>query len=141
MTLDIEKLQKRIAQCINGNCPSAEKCVRQIVRKQCSRSLEQIRIVNPDAITMTDGKCQFYKGSEGVAFGKGFNGYFDTLTVPQERTARAVLHAYFHNRTQFSRYRSGTLLLSPKRLEEVNALLAHHMLPPLVLDDMVVDIE
>lgn len=124
--LNIEKLQQTVAQCVRLDCPSAEQCLRQIVRHQCDPTLETVKIVNPDAIALNGDKCQFFKSVEGTVYGVGFTHYFDLLSHTEAKTAFAVLQAYFRSRAQYSRYRNGQFRLSPARLADINALLRQH---------------
>ncbi len=121
--LNIEKLQKKVAQCQRSECPSAKVCLRQIVRSKCDKTLETVLMVNPDAIVMKGDKCQMYKDAHGTTYGVGFEHYFDLLPYKEAKAAYAVLLAYFNNRTQLGRYRSGQLRISPERKAEIDASL------------------
>ena len=139
--LNIEKLQKKVAQCMRADCPSAEACLRQIVRRKCDKTMETVQMVNPDAIVMNGEKCQFFKDTMGTVYGVGFENYFDLLTYKEAKIAYAVLLAYFHSRTQLGRYRSGQFRLSPDRKEEIDALLkANGVSVPLECDAYEVDL-
>ena len=140
-TLNIERLQKKVAQCMRADCPSAEACLRQIVRSKCDKSLETVPMVNPDAIVMEGGKCQFFKDTQGTVYGVGFAHYFDLLSYKEAKTAQAVLLSYFNSRTQLGRYRSGVLRISPERKAEIDALLrANGVSVPLECDAYEVDL-
>ncbi len=140
-TMNIEKLQKKVAQCMRADCPSAEVCLRQIVRRKCSKSLETVQMVNPDAIAMEGDKCQFFKDSFGTIYGVGFEKYFDLLSYKEAKAAYAVLQAYFNSRTQYGRYRSGVLRISPERKAEIDALLQENGVSvPLECDAYEVDL-
>ena len=138
---DVEKLQKSVTQCVLADCPSASVCLRQIVRRRCSKSLEKVTIYNPDAIVMDGDRCQFFRSTDLLRYGRGFEGYFEQLSFPEARAARAVLTEYFHNRTQLMRYRSGYFRLDPERMEEINALLEAAGVPlPLQCDSYEYDV-
>ena len=122
-TMSIEKLQTKVAQCICADCPSAEICLRQIVRRQCDKSLERVQMVNPDAIVMDGDRCQFFRDTELSVYGIGFSRYFDMLSYKEAKVAHAVLLAYFHNSAQLSRYRTGKFRISPQMKAEIDAFL------------------
>lgn len=122
-TLNIEKLQQKVAQCMRAECPSAEVCLRQIVRRECDKTLGVVQMVNPDAIVMEGDKCQFFKDTLGTVYGVGFDNYFDLLSHKEAKTAYTLLQWYFKSRTQFGRYRSGQFRISPERKAEIDALL------------------
>lgn len=139
--LSIERLQKKVAQCMRADCPSAKVCLRQIVRSNCDKTIETVRMVNPDAIVMEGDKCQFFRDTQGTVYGVGFDRYFDLLSFKEAKIAYAVLLAYFHNRTQLGRYRSGQFRISPDRKEEIDALLeANGVSIPLECDAYEVDL-
>ena len=121
--LNIEKLQTKVAQCMCADCPSAEICLRQIVRRQCDKSLERVQMINPDAIVMEGDKCQFFRNTELSVYGIGFRHYFDLLSYKEAKIARAVLLAFFHNSAQLSRYRTGKFRISPDMKAEIDRLL------------------
>lgn len=139
--LNIEKLQKKVAQCLRSECPSAKVCLRQIVRSKCDKTLETVLMVNPDAIEMKGDKCQMYQDSKGKTYGIGFEHYFDLLSYKEAKAAYAVLLAYFNSRTQLGRYRSGQLRISPERKAEIDALLQENgVSQPLECDAYEVDL-
>ena len=140
-TLNIEKLQKRVAQCMRADCPAAKECLRQIVRSQCDKTLETVKMVNPDAITMKGDRCQFFKDTNGTIYGVGFANYFDLLSYKEAQIAHAVLQAYFRSRTQYGRYRSGLFRISPNRKKEIDAFLKENGVSvPLECDAYEVDL-
>lgn len=140
-TLNIKNLQTKVAQCMNGGCPSAEICLRQIVRRQCDKTLEQVQMVNPDAIVMDGDRCQFFRNTELSVYGIGFRHYFDLLSYKEAQVARAVLLAYFHNSAQLSRYRTGRFRISPDMKAEIDAFLkANGVSVPLECDAYEVDL-
>ena len=138
--IDIEKIQAKVTQCIKSDCPSAEVCIRQIVRRGCDKSLEHIKIVNPDAIVMEDGKCQFFRDTSMVAYGVGFTHYFELLTYKEAQIALAVLRNYFHSSAQLSRYRTGKIRVSPEMKAEIDRFLQREgVTTPLQCDEYVTD--
>ncbi len=140
-TLNIEKLQTKVAQCMNADCPSAEICLRQIVRRRCDKTLEQVQMVNPDAIVMNGDRCQFFRNTDLSVYGIGFRHYFDQLSYKEAQVARAVLQAYFHNSAQLSRYRSGRFRISPDMKAEIDAFLKENGVSiPLECDAYEVDL-
>lgn len=139
--LNMEKLQKKVPQCMRADCPSAEVCLRQIVRRKCSKAMEVVQMVNPDAIVMEGDKCQFFKDTTGSVYGVGFENYFDLLSHKEAKTAYAVLQAYFKNRTQYMRYRTGQFRISPERKAEIDAFLKENGVSvPLECDAYEVDL-
>lgn len=142
MELDINSIQSKVTQCIKSDCPQAANCLRQIVRQQCTAELAFIRIVNPDAVQPTADGCQYFKSTEGVPYGVGFDNYLSQLTMPEARSFRKLLYSYFNNRMQYNRYRTGQLKVSPERREEMNSILAANGFPtPIEFDDVVYEYE
>ena len=123
VTLDIEKLQEKVAQCVKADCPAAGECIRQMVRRGCSPSLEYVKMVNPDAIQMKEGRCQFFRDTTLSLFGVGFERYFDLLSYKEAQRAKAVLLAYFGSRMQVWRYRTGKFRISPEMKADIDRIL------------------
>lgn len=120
---DTQKLQGKVAQCVKAHCPAAQECLRYILRKDCDSDTTFIHIVNPDAIRMKGGHCQYFRRPTAVLYGRGFTGYFDKLSYTEAQKASYVLAHYFCNRSQLSRYRTGKLLISPEKKAEIDAFL------------------
>lgn len=127
--------------CILADCPVSSQCLRYIVRTKNSPENEEITIVNPDAVALSDQGCQFFKSTATSPFGVGFKSYLEDLTIAQSKIARAVLYDHFNSRTQFYRYRDGVLRVSPLRKEQLNAVLAEAGLPEMKFDSIVYDVE
>ncbi len=137
----MEKLQKKVAQCMRAECPSAEVCLRQMVRRACDKTMDVVQMVNPDAIAMKGDRCQFFRDTLGTLYGVGFEKYFDQLPHKEAKTAYSVLQWYFKSRTQFGRYRSGQFRISPERKAEIDALLRENGVSvPLECDAYEVDL-
>ena len=139
--IDIEKLQEKVAQCMKSDCPAAGECIRQIVRRGCSASLDYVRMVNPDAIRMEEGRCQFFRDTAMTLYGVGFEHYFDLLSYSEAKTAKAVLLAYFGSRMQVYRYRTGRFRIAPERKAEIDRSLQQAGVSvPLQCDSYVADL-
>lgn len=121
--MNVEKFQTKVAQCMRADCPSAAACLRQVVRQKCDKALDFIQMVNPDAIVMEDGKCQFFRGMQTRKYGVGFRGYFNMLSYKEAKAARVALLSYFHNRAQLSRYSNGQFRITPEMKADIDSLL------------------
>lgn len=140
--INVPAIQGKVTQCLKADCPVADSCLRQIVRRGCTKDLEIFRVVNPDAIEITSTGCKYFKSTDGKPFGVGFTKYIDSLAHADAREARAILADYFNSRQQYYRYLNGQLKTSPARKEEMEAVLSAAGLPvPVEFDDIVYDYE
>lgn len=141
MDIDYKSLSKKVSMCILADCPVSSQCLRYIVRTKYSPENEEITIMNPDAIVISEQGCQFFKSTATSPFGIGFKHYLEELTIVQSKIAREVLYSHFNSRTQFYRYRDGVLRISPSRKEHLDKILSEAGLPELKFDSIVYDIE
>ena len=121
--MNVEKFQTKVAQCMRVDCPSAAACLRQVVRQKCDKNLDIVQMVNPDAIVMEKGKCQFFRGMQMRRYGVGFRGYFNMLSYKEAKAARMALLSYFHSRAQLSRYSNGLFRITPEMKTGIDSLL------------------
>ena len=123
--IDFSEVPYEYALCLNRQCPKADTCLRQLVKRIVPQKVEYWTIVSPKYTdTITKGNCLYYRSNIKARYAKGFIGILENLPHKKMESAISQLMSFFGRRTYY-RVRKGERLLSPFEQEQVLNILKH----------------
>ena len=99
--------------CLNGQCPKAATCLRQLAMQSMPTEKDYWKIISPKRLATVKGECPFYRSSQKARYAKGFMNMLNSLPYNKRGIAIANLIAGFGQRTYY-RARKGERLLLPE---------------------------
>lgn len=92
--------------CLNGQCPKAATCLRQLAMQSMPTEKDYWKIISPKRLATVKGECPFYRSSQKARYAKGFMNMLNSLPYNKRGIAIANLD---------SRLRPTHLLPRPQR--------------------------
>ena len=90
--------------CLNGQCPKAATCLRQLAMQSMPTEKDYWKIISPKRLATVKGECPFYRSSQKARYAKGFMNMLNSLQQAGNR-----------HRQPDSRLRPTHLLPRPQR--------------------------
>ena len=110
--------------CLNGQCPKAATCLRQLAMQSMPTEKDYWKIISPKRLATVKGECPFYRSSQKARYAKGFMNMLNSLPYNKRGIAIANLIAGFGQRTYY-RARKGERLLLPEEQQSVLNVFRH----------------
>ena len=109
---DYASVPERFAHCLNAGCARAGQCLRQLVVAHVPADRPTFTVIN-NAPHRPDGEdCPYFKPDQPLRYAKGMTHLLDNL--PHKKAEAIHSHLLHHfGRSQLSRARRGTILISP----------------------------
>ena len=111
--------------CLNGQCPKAATCLRQLAMQSMPTEKDYWKIISPKRLATVKGECPFYRSSQKARYAKGFMNMLNSLPYNKRGIAIANLIAGFGQRTYY-RARKGERLLTPDEQQAVLNIIKRH---------------
>ena len=73
--------------CLNGQCPKAATCLRQLAMQSMPTEKDYWKIISPKRLATVKGECPFYRSSQKARYAKGFMNMLNSL--PYNKPPRA----------------------------------------------------
>lgn len=89
--------------CLNGQCPKAATCLRQLAMQSMPTEKDYWKIISPKRLATVKGECPFYRSSQKARYAKGFMNMLNSLPYNKRGIAIANLIAGFGQRTYYPR--------------------------------------
>ena len=87
--------------CLNGQCPKAATCLRQLAMQSMPTEKDYWKIISPKRLATVKGECPFYRSSQKARYAKGFMNMLNSLPYNKRGIAIANLIAGFGQRTYY----------------------------------------
>lgn len=100
--------------CLNGQCPKAATCLRQLAMQSMPTEKDYWKIISPKRLATVKGECPFYRSSQKARYAKGFMNMLNSLPYNKRGIAIANLIAGFGQRTYY-RARQRRTPAAPRR--------------------------
>ncbi len=121
MKAEIHYLQmpRNYLLCLNGGCPRANTCLRQLVVRSIPADKPHWLIISPHYLAaLQERDCPFYRSAAKARFAKGYVRLLENLPYKQMQAVISQLISCFSQRTYY-RIRKGERLLSPAEQQQV----------------------
>ena len=87
--------------CLNGQCPKAATCLRQLAMQSMPTEKDYWKIISPKRLATVKGECPFYRSSQKARYAKGFMNMLNYLNAQiRHRRAEQDMHSTLTRRLQ-----------------------------------------
>lgn len=117
ITFQLSDVPGNFTLCLNAECPLAERCLHQMVRRMIPTDELVLHVYNPEAVKGGEN-CKFFRALKLDRYAKGFSRFQEEM-VPRQYAvfSRSLMH-YFGRNPYYER-RRGERSLSPAEQEVV----------------------
>lgn len=117
ITFQLSDVPGNFALCLNSECPLAERCLHQMVRRMVAADELVLHVYNPEVVR--GGKdCEYFRALKLDRYAKGFTRFQEEMKPRQYAVFSGSLMAQFGRNPYYER-RRGERLLSPAEQEVV----------------------
>lgn len=111
ITFQLSDVPGNFTLCLNSDCPLADQCLHQVVRRMVASAELVLHVYNPEVVTGGE-TCKYFRALKLDRYAKGFTRFQEEMKPRQYAMFSGSLMAHFGRNPYYER-RRGERLLSP----------------------------
>ncbi len=121
ITFQLSDVPGNFVLCLNSECPLADRCLHQMVRRMVGIDELVLHVYNPEVVRGGED-CEHFRSGEPVRYAFGFEGMQENMLPKQYAMFRDTLIACF-SRNRFFVRRRGEFPISPREQAYIRGVL------------------